>query len=227
MTSRLAVTHLTWLDRHDHPERPIWLFTMPKRPRASSSPGISTSCLSGWLFLIGGLTFGVDLYYWQQPSGSSRPRLEPTTTSHGPESLLRANRFPLNKDHGIGGVSYDSNDTDPVLAILHDAGLTHLDPAIRQQLPSWQQVTNVWGTEPIIYGLDSCQIFRQSVLEDRRMLGAAGMFSTGTNLVTHLLKQNCLIPARVTKYGLNASKEQLGMRWQVPWCVRLLCVRSP
>jgi hypothetical protein len=50
------------------------------------------------------------------------------------------------------------------------------------------------------------------------MLGAAGMFSTGTNLVTHLLKKNCYIPERAEKYGLGtATKEQLGMRWQVPW----------
>ncbi|GKY90337.1 hypothetical protein MPSEU_000007700 [Mayamaea pseudoterrestris] len=43
------------------------------------------------------------------------------------------------------------------------------------------------------------------------------MFSTGTNLLTHLLKRNCYIPARFAQYGVNATKEQLGMRWQVPW----------
>lgn len=49
-----------------------------------------------------------------------------------------------------------------------------------------------------------------------RMLGAAGMFSTGTNLLTQLLKRNCYIPERAERYGLDtASKEQLGMRWQV------------
>mmetsp|Transcript_8708 Transcript_8708/g.24121 ORF Transcript_8708/g.24121 Transcript_8708/m.24121 type:complete len:258 (+) Transcript_8708:497-1270(+) len=49
------------------------------------------------------------------------------------------------------------------------------------------------------------------------MVGAAGMFSTGTNLVTSLLKNNCQIPERVQFYGVNATKEQHGMRWQVPW----------
>jgi hypothetical protein len=49
------------------------------------------------------------------------------------------------------------------------------------------------------------------------MLGAAGMFSTGTNLITVLLKQNCVIPARAALYGADATKEKLGMRWQVPW----------
>ena len=48
------------------------------------------------------------------------------------------------------------------------------------------------------------------------MIGSAGMFSTGTNLVTQLLKQNCYIPERYEKYGgTNATKEQLGVRWQV------------
>jgi hypothetical protein len=49
------------------------------------------------------------------------------------------------------------------------------------------------------------------------MLGSAGMFNTGTNLVTHLLKQNCEIPERVEKYGPHQSKESYGMRWQVQW----------
>jgi hypothetical protein len=38
-----------------------------------------------------------------------------------------------------------------------------------------------------------------------------------TNLVTHLLKQNCQIPERVEKYGIKATREQWGMRWQVSW----------
>lgn len=52
------------------------------------------------------------------------------------------------------------------------------------------------------------------------------MFSTGTNLVTHLLKRNCYIPERAELYGLEtATKEQLGMRWQVRKLVNKGCLQ--
>jgi hypothetical protein len=75
----------------------------------------------------------------------------------------------------------------------------------------------MYGSEPVIGGLHTCAAFRAAVPAERRMLGAAGMFSTGTNLITVLLKQNCVIPARAALYGADATKEKLGMRWQVPW----------
>jgi hypothetical protein len=41
------------------------------------------------------------------------------------------------------------------------------------------------------------------------------MFATSTNLVTPLLKRNCVIPERAELYGPAATKEELDMRWQV------------
>lgn len=84
-----------------------------------------------------------------------------------------------------------------------------------QELPSMETIVEAYGSKPVIVGLESCAVFRRNVPEERRMLGAAGMFSTGTNLVTQLLKHNCYIPARQRKYGSDATKEELGMRWQV------------
>jgi len=78
-------------------------------------------------------------------------------------------------------------------------------------------VTSQYGVGPHFLFDDTCATFREQVPAVRRMLGAAGMFSTGTNLVTQLLKRNCYIPERLEKYGGKATKEQLGMRWQVPW----------
>lgn len=86
-----------------------------------------------------------------------------------------------------------------------------------RDLPQWSDVTSQYGKGPRIFGLETCQTYRQNVPELHRMLGSAGLFSTGTNLVTHLLKQNCYLEARRHHYGMNASKQDLGMRWQVPW----------
>lgn len=103
-----------------------------------------------------------------------------------------------------------------VLAILKEAGIT-VTAETENKLPTWTQVTSMYSSEPVIAGLSSCADFRATVPAERRMLGAAGMFSTGTNLITVLLKQNCVIPERAILYGEDATKEKLGMRWQVPW----------
>ena len=96
---------------------------------------------------------------------------------------------------------------------LREAGATVPDEL---KLPTLAQIADLYGPGPVILGLEHCGQFRNSVPAAERMLGAAGMFSTGTNLVTHLLKRNCYIPERAEKYGLEtATKEELGMRWQV------------
>ena len=88
---------------------------------------------------------------------------------------------------------------------------------MEKSLPTMAQIRKVFGPKPVILGLESCSTFRDTVPALDRMLGASGMFNTGTNLVTHLLKQNCEIPERREQSGEHQSKESYGMRWQVPW----------
>lgn len=92
-----------------------------------------------------------------------------------------------------------------------------LTPEMKESLPTWEEVREIVGDGPVVLGLESCPRFQKIVPALERMLGAAGMFNTGTNLVTHLLKKNCEIPERREKAGPNQSKESYGMRWQVPW----------
>jgi len=143
-----------------------------------------------------------------------------------PSAELEENRGSRKSHHHSPGklilpktfVENDNNGKVRVLQILRDAGVT--EETLQQsmdQLPTWNQVVQQYGDKPVIVGLDSCPVFRQRVPAVQRMLGAAGMFSTGTNLVTQLLKQNCVIPERFEEYGPDATKEQYGMRWQVPW----------
>ena len=88
----------------------------------------------------------------------------------------------------------------------------------RLKLPSWSTIVDQFGPKPVILGMpDACTRYQETVAPKDRILAAAGMFSTGTNLVTQLLKHNCYLPARMALYGSNATKEQLGIRWQVPW----------
>ena len=107
---------------------------------------------------------------------------------------------------------------DLVYQQLLNAGVS--EQRLRQmhsKLPKWDDIVQQYGTTPIIHNLDSCATYQRFVPAQNRVLGAAGMFNTGTNLVTQLLKQNCYIPQRAIIYGKEATKEQLGIRWQVPW----------
>ncbi|KAL3909534.1 MAG: hypothetical protein SGILL_008049, partial [Bacillariaceae sp.] len=103
-----------------------------------------------------------------------------------------------------------------MLDIFQEAGVT-LTPEMEAELPKWKDVRQVVGDFPRVLNLESCATFRENTPPLERMLGSAGMFNTGTNLVTHLLKQNCEIPERREKEGPKKSKESYGMRWQVPW----------
>lgn len=86
-----------------------------------------------------------------------------------------------------------------------------------RRLPTWDQIENLFGNHEVVLGLDRCEEFRKNVPPLERMLGAAGMFNSGTNLVTRLMKENCVIPERKEFYGEKATKEMYGIRWQVPW----------
>jgi len=193
--------------------------------RRQAAVPFSTRSVLRTMIILGIFVLAIDLYFlWPmdkvaikrplipgiaQPNAVQRPGIEqpkqqPALPSTDTQNAVRPNDI--------------SQQPDPlVLAIMKEAGITDLSSATLQQLPTWKQVVDQYGGHPIMVGLDTCHTFRALVPAVRRMLGAAGMFSTGTNLVTVLLKQNCYIPERARQYGMNATKEELGMRWQVPW----------
>mmetsp|Transcript_22489 Transcript_22489/g.46858 ORF Transcript_22489/g.46858 Transcript_22489/m.46858 type:complete len:490 (-) Transcript_22489:1133-2602(-) len=125
-----------------------------------------------------------------------------------PKSDTNSTRSQTTKDNGRARV----------VELLQQAGVESLTREQIQQLPTWQQVLDLYGPAPRLYTeKGACTTYQARVPPTRRMVGAAGMFSTGTNLVTTLLKKNCQILERVELFGVNATREQHGMRWQVPW----------
>mmetsp|Transcript_22277 Transcript_22277/g.52965 ORF Transcript_22277/g.52965 Transcript_22277/m.52965 type:complete len:452 (+) Transcript_22277:205-1560(+) len=110
------------------------------------------------------------------------------------------------------------DDKGPILEILTQAGMkiedeSDLDQETLDRLPTWTQVQNMYGSKPIIHGLEKCEDFRNAVEPKTRFFGVAGTFNTGTNLVADLLKFNCQITERMEVYGEKSK----GVRWQVPW----------
>jgi hypothetical protein len=77
---------------------------------------------------------------------------------------------------------HDVND-DRVLTHFRRAGVD-LDAASMRRLPTWSEIESLIGTEAVVLGLDRCEVFREKVPPLRRMLGSAGMFNSGTNLVS-------------------------------------------
>lgn len=119
-------------------------------------------------------------------------------------------------ENNFGGTHNDNNndeddeDLSPILKILRQGGYdtSISNKAIdRSLLPKWSNILKAYGP-PKIYGLQTCQQFQDTVKKSERNIAPAGLFNTGTNLMQHLLKDNCEweTPRR---YG--------GNRWQVPW----------
>eukprot|EP00577_Skeletonema_sp_RCC1716_P011724 CAMPEP_0113437822 /NCGR_PEP_ID=MMETSP0013_2-20120614/37629_1 /TAXON_ID=2843 ORGANISM="Skeletonema costatum, Strain 1716" /NCGR_SAMPLE_ID=MMETSP0013_2 /ASSEMBLY_ACC=CAM_ASM_000158 /LENGTH=433 /DNA_ID=CAMNT_0000328519 /DNA_START=131 /DNA_END=1430 /DNA_ORIENTATION=+ /assembly_acc=CAM_ASM_000158 len=114
------------------------------------------------------------------------------------------------------GNNSNNTATNPVIDYFRRAGV-ELDNDSIESLPTWSQIESIIGKKPVFRGLDTCETFRQTVPPLGRMLGSAGMFNSGTNLVTRLMKENCVIPERFNKYAPDGSKEDYGIRWQCPW----------
>lgn len=154
------------------------------------------------------VTFNVVLVYHHLPEADYQKNTHSGVRSD--EAYAQTPRKTDSKAAQIG-------DEKSVIDWMTEVAGLDLSPEMKKNLPTWSQVREVVGTGPVILGLDSCPRFRELVPPLERMLGSSGMFNTGTNLVTHLLKQNCEIPERRQKSGPNQSKESYGMRWQVPW----------
>lgn len=111
---------------------------------------------------------------------------------------------------------------EPILRILRDAGITIDNETTLRELPSWSDVTRLYGSRPrILYGgveasaaaSMTCEAFRNHSDPAEHFIGTAGNFNSGTNLLSELLIANCQMKKRMEKYGA----ENKGIRWQVPW----------
>jgi hypothetical protein len=87
------------------------------------------------------------------------------------------------------------------------------DKDLIRDLPTWSEVVNLYGPEPVIYGLEQCDRFQHMSDPADHFVSTAGTFNTGTNLMAELLIANCHMQKRMDKYGAKNR----GVRWQVPW----------
>lgn len=107
--------------------------------------------------------------------------------------------------------SYPDMGTEQTVQILARLGVgrSSMGKNDAKKLPSWSQIESNYGSEPVVYGLERCQAYRETVAVDKRIVGTSGLFSTGTNVLHRLLINNCSPPSDIRGKKL--------FQWQVPW----------
>jgi hypothetical protein len=112
----------------------------------------------------------------------------------------------------------------PILDILNRTGL-QIDTSVIPYLPKWEQVTQLYGNKPIIYGLEQCQIYQQLYPNiEQRYIGVAGQMNTGTNALTKYLMNNIqLLKSKSSRTSSESTTNTTttttnnGILWTVPW----------
>jgi hypothetical protein len=79
---------------------------------------------------------------------------------------------------------HNLDDKEPIFKILQQAmiEIEDLDQETIDELPTWAQIQRLYGSEPIILGLERCDAFVAAVEPIVRFFGVAGTFNSGTNL---------------------------------------------
>ena len=197
------------------------------QPRRKKSRGKSNGSLIRFLLLIVFLLATLDLVlFWRKhhPTTTASSHFTSFQLSHAESQQLHEfveQQPPIpatGTDDDTTDVDVDVDvdaDKEPVYEILRQANIDPktLDYDTRRQLPTWSTIQRLFGTEPRIYGLDTCHRFREITDPSLTFLAMAGTFNSGTNLLASLMIQNCQIEERMRVYG----EKQKGMRWQVKW----------
>jgi hypothetical protein len=110
-------------------------------------------------------------------------------------SIIKANNPPEPPSSAGSDVEvkeqYVSPGKERVLALLREAGIVNLDNSTVAALPTWNEISQLYGSQsPIVYGLDTCASYRDTVPQHERHAAVAGMFNTGTNAIAWSLSHN-------------------------------------
>eukprot|EP00533_Pseudo-nitzschia_delicatissima_P002370 CAMPEP_0116079666 /NCGR_PEP_ID=MMETSP0327-20121206/1265_1 /TAXON_ID=44447 /ORGANISM="Pseudo-nitzschia delicatissima, Strain B596" /LENGTH=496 /DNA_ID=CAMNT_0003570309 /DNA_START=97 /DNA_END=1587 /DNA_ORIENTATION=+ len=121
---------------------------------------------------------------------------------------------------------------EQLVSILEDAGIDRLDAKDVLRLPLWSSVTNLYYNNkganskdgPIILGLEGCAKFRKALPPNKRFLGVAGNFNSGTTAFGKALQKNCIMDDHPSDKNFVIRKRKAifasnvnGMLSMVPW----------
>ena len=135
-----------------------------------------------------------------------------SSSSRGGDNLRNKHDFNGNHDKG------------PIIDILDKADVD-ITPEILQELPTWTDVTSIYGSEPIIEGLDTCEAFQSTIPLTDRLIGIAGLENTGTNLLGNVLQSYCVIPERYERFKDSSYYKR--EFWKTGKTVRTIIINVP
>ncbi|CAB9516558.1 expressed unknown protein [Seminavis robusta] len=84
---------------------------------------------------------------------------------------------------------------DPSILKLRDMGVS-ISESEMNKIPTWAEITDHLGKEPVILGLETCEAYRKAVAAKDRYVAPTGQFNTGTNLLPIALDYNCQLPRK-------------------------------
>lgn len=100
----------------------------------------------------------------------------------------------------------EENSKQRFIDILSGVG-EHVDGETMANLPSWGEVKDLYGSEPVIMGLETCKDYQNdpNISPANRSLAIAGLMNTGTHMLSHVLKESCRMPDRVFLEPFNSD----------------------
>jgi hypothetical protein len=86
-----------------------------------------------------------------------------------------------------------------------------------EHLPTWKDVTALYGSEPVVIGLERCEEYRAHIQKanEKPLLKIAGLYNSGTNVYARLLDRNIIQHPRYGRKGRPLAKPT--PYEQVPW----------
>lgn len=110
-----------------------------------------------------------------------------------------------------------SHGREPIMSILNDAGIMDMAVSDLLKLPKWEEIEALYGKEPMVLGLETCEAFRKRVPPEQRFIAVAGMFNSGTTAFGLSLQANCRFPEHQKDLTNGLVKDVNGMLNQPPW----------
>lgn len=111
-------------------------------------------------------------------------RLNPSTNSDWTQEAVEDSQFWK-----------DCKGKERVIEVLLKVGVDIVNITC-SELPRWEEIVALYGEEPVIYGLETCQVYRDSVKDRGHVTEAevqpviTGLMNTGTNSMSMTLKYN-------------------------------------
>eukprot|EP00980_Cylindrotheca_fusiformis_P009704 scaffold2143_cov125-Cylindrotheca_fusiformis.AAC.6 len=144
----------------------------PKYSRSNNTPGSSSNNNNNnngtgsmiWTILVIGLFFCVVDICYIIYFVDRYPDLVEKAVSHlkPAKQLTPIKTHPPNLTHEYDAIK-DLADKAPILNLLQEAGVSlnpETDKELIAELPTWSDVTELYGEKPVIYGLEMCEPFR-------------------------------------------------------------------